>query len=66
MRTIAIRRGPTGVPLGEAHPKARLKDAEVTLMLALIEEGLSHRTVAEKFDVSRGFVHLVASGRRRR
>lgn len=65
-KTTMIRRGSTGVPLGQHHPKARLTDLEVRLIVTLIEDGMPHRAVASLFEVSRGTVHGIASGRCRR
>lgn len=54
-----------GSLIGESHPRAVLTDHEVDLVLALSEEGLSYRAIAEKMDVSKGCVAKICSGQRR-
>lgn len=51
--------------VGEHHPRAKLLDHEVDLVLALIDDGLSRAQVAEKFAVSKSCIAHIASGRRR-
>jgi predicted transcriptional regulator len=51
---------------GEGHYRARLSDAEVELMRSLWDEGLySYRTLAEKFEVPKGYVRDIVKFRRR-
>lgn len=54
-----------GRRVGQSHPRAKLMDDEVDLVLALLEAGLSYRVVAEKFSVSKSCVAHIATGRRR-
>jgi DNA invertase Pin-like site-specific DNA recombinase len=52
--------------LGEAHPRAKLTDAEVDQMRALYEEGLyGYRTLAKTFKCSRNTVKCIVKYRRR-
>lgn len=51
---------------GEGHYRARLTDAEVELMRSMWEDGLySYKTLAEKFEVPKGYVRDVVKFRRR-
>jgi hypothetical protein len=50
---------------GEAHPKARLSDAEVSLVLALADAGLSYATIAAKFEVAKSCIAGIVQGRTR-
>lgn len=50
---------------GEAHPKARLSDEDVSLVLALAEAGLSYATIAAKFECSKGGIAGIVQGRTR-
>lgn len=54
-----------GRRVGESHPRAKLLDEEVELVLGLLAEGLSYAKVAEKMDVSKSCVAHIATGRRR-
>ena len=54
-----------GRRIGQSHPRAKLLDSEVEQVLALLESGLSYAAVAGKFDVSKGCVAHIATGRRR-
>ena len=56
--------------VGETHHRAKLTDADVDLIHALAEAGLSQRDIARKFDdipggISRSTVRDILSGRRR-
>lgn len=42
-----------GYVIGEQHHRAKLTDHEVDLVLQLLDEGVSERVVAAKFEVSR-------------
>jgi DNA-binding NarL/FixJ family response regulator len=50
---------------GQRHPRAKLTDHEVRLVLALVECGLRYRVIADKFEVSKSCVAGIAQGRRR-
>ena len=57
-----------GYRVGETHHRAKLKDADIELILYLREAGLSYRQIADKFDdgklvVSKSTVRDVCSGR---
>ena len=62
-KTIALNEN--GKRIGQEHPRAKLLDAEVDQVLALLEAGLSYAQVAAKFDVSKSCVAHIATGRRR-
>lgn len=51
--------------IGEQHPRAKLLDSEVDLVVELLESGLSYAEVARKMDVSKSCIAHIASGRRR-
>ena len=54
-----------GYAIGQDHHRATLSDHDVWLIQELLAEGISQRQVAKKFEVSRGTVGDIASGRRR-
>ena len=54
-----------GYPIGQDHHRAKLTDHDVWLILQLIAEKVSQRQIAKKFEISRGTVSDIASGRRR-
>lgn len=62
-RTIALNE--KNRRIGENHPLARLTDAEVDLVHALLEEGLSLAAVARRMEVSKSCIAHIAAGRRR-
>jgi hypothetical protein len=51
--------------VGQTHPAAKLSDADIDLVFALREAGLSFGQIAAKFDVQRACIHKVISGQRR-
>lgn len=62
-KTIALNAD--GRRIGQSHPRAKLLDREVDLVLELLEAGLSYAEVAEKFEVSKSCIAHIATGRRR-
>lgn len=54
-----------GRRINESHPRSKLLDNEVNLVLDLLEAGMSYAEVAQKFDVSKSCVAHIATGRRR-
>lgn len=61
-----------GLPKGSLHPNAKLTEEDACQILELIKEkrslqkqlkALSHRAIAEKFDVSRSTVCDLAQGK---
>lgn len=54
-----------GLRVGEDHPRAKLTDGEVDMLLALREEGWSYRQLAEKFEISKSAVRWYCIGGRR-
>ncbi len=60
-----VKLNEAGRPIGESHPRAKLTDAEVDLVIGLIEDGLSLAHVALKFGVSKSCIQHIASGRNR-
>lgn len=51
-----------GRPIGSGHHNAKLEDSDIDLIFALREEGLSLRTIAEKFDVQKAAIWKVVHG----
>lgn len=60
-RMVAVNE--RGHVVGEGHPRAKLTDHEVNLMLALRDEGFSLTWLARKFEVSRSCAQHICSGR---
>lgn len=54
-----------GRRIGESHPGAKLTDAEVDLVLDLLDAGLSLQCVADKMDVTKGCIWKIKEGLRR-
>lgn len=52
-----------GYTIGERHHRAKLSDHEVDLVVQLLDDGMSERCVAQKFDISRRLVRDIKSGR---
>lgn len=51
--------------IGEGHPNAKLSDADIDLIFALREEGLTLSAIAAKFEVCKSCVHKILHGHRR-
>lgn len=53
--------------IGELHQRAKLTDADVSLVLALREKGLTYRAIAAKFDglASKSGIAGICQGRTR-
>lgn len=54
-----------GRRIGEAHPRAKLTDAQVDQVWALREQGWSYNRIAKEFKVSKGCIWKILDGRRR-
>lgn len=54
-----------GYVVGEQHHRAKLTDHEVTLVLELLDGGMSERLVAEKMEISRRTVRDYKAARTR-
>ncbi len=54
-----------GCRIGETHPRAKLSDEDVELVFALRDEGLTLALIAQKFDVTKGAIWKILTGRRR-
>jgi hypothetical protein len=54
-----------GRVIGESHPRAKLTDADVDLILELRDAGLSLGQIAAKFEVARSTVADICNGRTR-
>ncbi len=52
-----------GYTIGERHHRAKLTDHEVELIAQLLDDGMSERPVAHKFEISRRLVRDIKSGR---
>ena len=57
---------PKGWYRGERHPRAKLTDDEVDLVLDLAEEGWGYGRIAAKFGVGKACVQKIVTGRTRR
>lgn len=55
----------SGHRIGESHPRAKLTDHEVDLLVQLREEGMGVNELAEKFEVHRTHVWRIFTGRKR-
>ena len=54
-----------GLRVGEDHQNAKLTDAEVELIRELHGEGMSYKTLAMKFDVSKSLIRYIVQFKRR-
>lgn len=54
-----------GLRVGEDHQNAKLTDAEVDMIRELHHEGLSYKTLAVKFDVSKSLIRYIVQFKRR-
>lgn len=54
-----------GLRVGEDHQNAKLTDAEVDMIRELHSEGLSYKTLAMKFDVSKSLIRYIVQFKRR-
>lgn len=54
-----------GLRVGQDHQRAKLSDAAVEMIRKLAEEGMPHRVLAEKFEVSVRTVDYICSYGRR-
>lgn len=54
-----------GRRIGQEHPRAKLTDDEVAVLLDLRDEGYSYAWLAEKFDVSKSCARWICTGRNR-
>ncbi len=62
-KTVAVN--DRGLRIGESHHNARLTDAEVEMIRELHGEGLSYKTLAMKFEVSKSLVAAICRFERR-
>ncbi|MHB1368650.1 MAG: hypothetical protein ACYCW7_00385 [Pseudomonadaceae bacterium] len=63
-KTVAVNEA--GLRIGEDHPNAKLTDAEVERIRSLHDDdGLSYKTLAEKFEISKGAVAKICRYERR-
>lgn len=54
-----------GVRVGQDHPRARLTDADLALLLALRAQGMGYNELAAKFEVPKSSVAAWCKARRR-
>jgi len=54
-----------GVPKGERHPGAKLKDSDVPIIIRLRQEGMSLNAIGRQFGVSGPLIHKITTGKRR-
>lgn len=62
-RTICVNE--LGLRIGDDHQNARLTDAEVEMIRVLHGEGMSYKTLADKFEVGKSTVADIVKFRRR-
>ncbi|MFJ1253410.1 helix-turn-helix domain-containing protein [Cupriavidus sp. CuC1] len=62
-RMVAIN--DQGLRIGEDHQNAKLTDSDVERIRQLHGEGLSYRTLADKFEVSKSLIALICRWERR-
>lgn len=62
-RTLALNT--KGFRVGEDHQRAKLTDHEVDLIRSLHREGLTYKTIAEKFEISARMVGAICRYERR-
>lgn len=62
-RTVKVNEN--GRRIGEDHPRAKMTDAEVDLLLELRDDGWSYGSLARKFEVSKSQVRNIVQGRQR-
>lgn len=54
-----------GKPIGEDHHNAKLTNADVDLIFALRDEGMTLREIGEKFEVRKAAIWKILHGHRR-
>lgn len=54
-----------GLRVGQDHQRAKLSDTAVEMIRKLAEEGMRHRVIAEKFEVSVRTIDYICSYDRR-
>lgn len=64
-QTRLIRVNDRGYPVGQDHHRAKLTDHEVDLILELAADGMSYRTIADKFEISFRHVGRLVHGEKR-
>lgn len=57
-------RNPDKVTRGEQHGRGKLKEADIMQMLDKLQQGAKQQDIADEFGVARGYVSLVARGKR--
>ena len=63
MRTVAIN--DKGLRIGEDHQRAKLTNKEVELIRELREEGLTYKSIADKFEIAKTTVAQICRYERR-
>ena len=61
-RINVVRRGATGHRIGSSHHRHKLTDDDVRLIRELYDAGLSSKTIAEKFEITKRHVNKILSG----
>lgn len=62
-KTVAVNEA--GLRIGEDHPNSKLTDSEVETIRQMNEGGMSYKTLAEKFEVSKGSIAKICRYERR-
>lgn len=58
--TVAVNE--RGQRVGDSHPKAKLTNGEVDLLLMLRDENWSYAQLADKFEISKSGVRRICKG----
>jgi len=62
-KTVAVNE--RGLRIGEGHQNAKLTDGEVEMVRTLHRDGLSYRTLAQKFEVSKSLIARICRWEKR-
>lgn len=54
-----------GVPKGEAHPNAKLRNAQIQEIFEMRGKGISCEKIGKHFNVSGSLIHKITTGKRR-
>jgi DNA invertase Pin-like site-specific DNA recombinase len=65
MSAAVVQRNACGRRIGNSHPNAKLKDADISRIFELRDAGLSYRAVAEQLGCSKPCVWKILNGYRR-
>lgn len=58
------KKGRTVTVKGGLHGRAKLSDDDVLIVKALLREGIHHKEIAKRFNVSKSAIHHISAGNR--